>query len=388
METIRLFDEDAYAKEFTGTVMACTPCENGFEIILDQTLFFPEEGGQSPDQGTLDGIVVEDVQIDKQNIIRHVVKEPLSVGKKVQGCIDWNHRFYNMQQHSGEHIFSGLVHERYGFDNVGFHLSNQIVTMDFNGVLTTEDVEYLEKLANEKIVSNIEIEVLYPTAEELKEYDYRSKKEIAGQVRLVRIPGVDLCACCAPHVRRTGEIGILKIQSVQNYKGGVRISFLCGFRALEAMNQKSRILTQLSGILTTGQEQLVDSVEKLKLTNQQLSGRLMNAKQRFLQMELEKIPKESEHVILFQEELEDGILRSGVNLLVEEHPGYCAIFSEAKDAGYKFIVGSKGKDCREITKKLKDSLNARGGGSPGMVQGSVVASKEQILEVLKGDIQA
>ena len=232
--TEKLYDQDAYAVEFDAKVLSCEAYhdkdESGYHVVLDRTLFFPEEGGQSPDKGTINGIEVTDVQI-KKDVVTHSLKEPLAVDENVHGKIDWTHRFNNMQQHSGEHIFSGIVHSRFGYDNVGFHLSDNIVTMDFNGVLTADEVKEIETAVNDVIVKNLPVEITYPAKEELAALDYRSKIEIEGQVRIVTIPGVDVCACCAPHVKRTGEIGTLNVQSLSNYKGGVRISILSGFRA-------------------------------------------------------------------------------------------------------------------------------------------------------------
>ena len=220
METTKkLYDLDAYGTEFEAKVLTCEEVKKkdttGYAVTLDQTLFFPEEGGQSPDQGTINGISVLDVQI-KKDVIIHTLAAPVEVGSTVKGKIDWKHRFYNMQQHSGEHIFSGLVHSRFGYENVGFHLSDQTVTMDFNGVLSEADVAEVEYAVNEAIIKNIPIEVTFPTKEELETLDYRSKIEIEGQVRIVKIPGYDVCACCAPHVKRTGEIGMLKVLNVQS----------------------------------------------------------------------------------------------------------------------------------------------------------------------------
>ena len=300
MATIKLYDKDAYQTTFEAVVLSCKECslerrtsnkvagmhkqvvksdcegsidikeenDTTYEVVLDKTCFFPEEGGQTPDKGSLGEVEVLDVQIQKDNTIIHIVNYSLEEGKTVIGKIDWQHRFFNMQQHSGEHLFSGFVYKNFGYQNVGFHLSNQIVTMDFDGVLTSEQVEVLEWNVNEAITANVEIKTGYPTKEELAQLEYRSKKELDGDIRIVEILGYDVCACCAPHVHRTGEIGIFKIQSVQSYKGGVRISFLCGFRALEEYRKKSKIITELSAILTTNQEMLAENVAKLKAQTQ------------------------------------------------------------------------------------------------------------------------
>lgn len=384
-KTVRLYDQDAYATEFEAEVLACEEVEKKekkvYQVWLDQTLFFPEEGGQSPDMGTIDGIKVLDVQI-KDEVITHTLAAPLAVGTMVKGVVDWKHRFYNMQQHSGEHIFSGVVHNRFGYDNVGFHLSDSIVTMDFNGVITAEDIEKIETEVNQAIIENIPVEVSYPTKEELKVLEYRSKIEIEGQVRIVTIPGYDVCACCAPHVRRTGEIGMLKVMNMQSYKGGVRISILCGFRALEAFRQKADIITELMAQFSTNQEALVENVTKLKNTNQTMKNQLASAKQELMEYKVAAIPEDSENAILFESDLDTPVVRNVVNGLVEQFTGICAVFVGNDESGYQFIVGSKNKDCRAIAAALREKLSARGGGSDKMIQGSVAASQLQIEELL------
>ena len=384
-KTIRLYDADAYQTEFEATVLACEEVEKKdgrvYQVWLDQTLFFPEEGGQSPDMGTIDGVEVLDVQI-KNEVITHTLAAPLTVGTTVKGVVDWKHRFYNMQQHSGEHIFSGIVHNRFGYDNVGFHLSDSIVTMDFNGVITPEEITEIEEKVNQAIIENIPVEVSYPSKEELKELDYRSKIEIEGQVRIVTIPGYDVCACCAPHVRRTGEIGSLKVMNAQSYKGGVRVSILCGFRALDAFRQKADIITELMAEFSTSQDAILDNVKKLKGANQTMKNQLAAAKQELMEYKVSAIPEDSENAILFEADLETPVVRGVVNGLVEKFAGISAVFVGNDENGYQFIVGSKNKDCRQIAATLREKLSARGGGSDKMIQGSVAATQLQIEELL------
>lgn len=384
-KTVRLYDADAYKTEFEAEVLACEEVEKKekkvYQVWLDQTLFFPEEGGQSPDMGSINGVEVLDVQI-RDEVIMHTLAAPLAVGATVKGVVDWKHRFYNMQQHSGEHIFSGIVHNRFGYDNVGFHLSDSIVTMDFNGVISSEDLEKIETEANQAIIENIPVEVSFPTKEELKTLEYRSKIEIEGQVRIVTIPGYDVCACCAPHVRRTGEIGMLKVMNVQSYKGGVRISMLCGFRALEAFRQKADIITELMAQFSTNQEALVENVTKLKNTNQTMKNQLASAKQELMEYKVAAIPEDSENAILFESDLDTPVVRNVVNGLVEKFTGICAVFVGNDESGYQFIIGSKNKDCRQIAAALREKLSARGGGSDKMIQGSIAAKQLQIEECL------
>lgn len=384
-KTIRLYDADAYQTEFEATVLACEEVEKKdgkvYQVWLDQTLFFPEEGGQSPDMGTIDGVEVLDVQI-KNEVITHTLDAPLTVGTTVKGVVDWKHRFYNMQQHSGEHIFSGIVHKKFGYDNVGFHLSDSIVTMDFNGVISPKEITEIEEKVNQAIIENIPVEVSYPSKEELKELDYRSKIEIEGQVRIVTIPGYDVCACCAPHVRRTGEIGSLKVMNVQSYKGGVRVSILCGFRALDAFRQKADIITELMAEFSTSQDAILDNVKKLKGANQTMKNQLAAAKQELMEYKVSAIPENSENAILFEADLETPVVRGVVNGLVEKFAGISAVFVGNDENGYQFIVGSKNKDCRQIAATLREKLSARGGGSDKMIQGSVAATQLQIEELL------
>lgn len=385
--TKKLYDLDAYATEFDAKVISCEQVEEKdrtvYHVLLDQTLFFPEEGGQSPDKGVLGGCNVLDVQI-KKDIITHTVDAPLEAGASVHGKIDWKHRFNNMQQHSGEHIFSGTVHRKFGYDNVGFHLSDNIVTMDFNGVITEQEASEIEYEVNEIIAKNLPVQVTFPSKEELADMEYRSKIEIEGQVRIVTIPDVDVCACCAPHVRQTGEIGMLKIMSLQSHRGGVRISILCGFRALEAFREKDKIVTTLANAFSTNQEKLPELVEKLQNLNQELKYQLADAKQKLMAVKMAEIPAEQETVILFESGIDTPVMRNVVNELVEKHSGICGIFVGTDEEGYNFIIGSSQKDCREIAAELREKTGARGGGSAKMIQGSVKEKEAVIREILLG----
>lgn len=379
--TRKLYYEDEYAVEFDAEVLSCEEKTQGFyAVVLDQTLFFPEEGGQSPDKGELAGAAVLDVQI-KNGIITHMVDKPFTAGSIVHGMLDWKHRFSNMQQHSGEHIFSGIVKRLYGYDNVGFHLSDNIVTMDFNGVFTLEEAAYVEQLVNESIVKNLPVTVSYPTKEELEKLDYRSKIEIEGQVRIVTIEGVDVCACCAPHVRRTGEIGLFKLMGMQSHRGGVRFRMLCGFRALEAFREKSDIITRLMETLTVSQELLPERVEKLKADNQDYKYQLAVIKQKQLEEKAAKIPEEQADVILFEQEIETSVMRNVVNELIARHSGICGIFAGNDENGYHFIIGSKEIDCAKLAAALKEQTGAKCGGKKQMIQGSVQADEAALRKV-------
>ncbi|MCR5640899.1 MAG: hypothetical protein K6G04_06040 [Lachnospiraceae bacterium] len=375
METIRLFDQDAYATTFQSRVSSVTPVtgsENCYEIILEQTLFFPEEGGQSPDLGTLGEGQVQNVQIH-DNIITHTVcfhGPAPAVSDTITGTIDWDHRFSNMQNHSGEHIFSGIVHRLFGFENVGFHLSDNSVTMDYNGILSPEDIRRVEHLANEAIYENIAIQCDYPDEATLAALDYRSKKELSGPIRIVTIPGIDVCACCAPHVHRTGEIGLLKVIASQKYKGGIRLNILCGHRAMAHYTASMELLQNLSHRLSAGVDQLPEFIDRLTEDNRLLSGKLRDVSAAQLNKEIAGVDPDAKHVFLFTDAVDHLTLRNGVNALVSMHSGFCGIFCASKD-GFSYIVGSASLDSREVGNVLRASFAAKGGGKPEMIQGSI-----------------
>ncbi len=377
----KLYYETPYATEFDAIVLCCeeTTFDNhkAYDVVLNKTLFFPEEGGQSPDKGTINDIRVLDVQIHK-DVITHTLSQPIEEGSEVHGEIDWQHRFSNMQQHSGEHIFSGTVHREYGFNNVGFHLSDTGVTMDFDGVLTAEQIADIEWKVNEAIAKNIEIDVRFPSKEELASMEYRSKIEIEGDVRIVTIPGYDVCACCAPHVKRTGEIGMLKVMGVQNYKGGVRINMLCGFRALQAFRERLDVVSQLTNLLSTNQENIVERVAQMKDTAHALKLENGEMKQQMMYAKVVQIPLEEKDVIVFEDKLDTPIMRNVVNELVQYHDGICAVFTGNDNVGYQFILGSAVEDCMAVAANLRDALGAKCGGSAGMIQGSVATTREKI----------
>lgn len=387
--TIKLYDFDAYQTEFEAVVLFCEPhsVSDGkaayplYDILLNQTLFFPEEGGQNADTGTLNGQAVTDVQI-RNNLIYHTTAAPFTPGETVSGSIYWNSRYSNMQQHSGEHIMSGLIHSHFGYDNVGFHLGNQNVTLDFNGFLTEEQLEFIENLANDAIYKNLEIEAVYPPTEALNTMTYRSKIEIDGPVRIVTIPGYDVCACCAPHVKRTGEIGIIKIVDAIKYKGGIRISILCGSRALADYRAKQSRNTAVSVLLSAKPEAIADAVTRLKEENFALKGQLMELENSLMEQKAARIPNGTENICLFEETLESAAHRKYVNLLMEKCSGICAVFVGNDADGYRYIIASKSVDVRPVSETLKKEFQARGGGSAEMIQGSVSADKGSLEAVL------
>ena len=375
-ETRKLYYEDVYKKEFTAKVLECRECEKGFEIILDQSAFYPEGGGQPCDLGTLNGIAVLDVQ-EKDREIVHYTKEAVEAGSEVIGKIDWDRRFDLMQQHSGEHMVSGLIHEAYGYDNVGFHMGSDTITVDLNGSLDEAQLAEIERKTNEKIWEDTEVKILYPTAEELEKIDYRSKKEITGQVRIVEFPGVDICACCGTHVTHTGEIGMVKLLSVEKFREGVRIEMICGKRVLDYLNMVNEQNHQISMKLSAKMDRTADAVQRLQDENFCMKGQVARMEEEMFRAEAKKW-EGAGSVLIFKEGLEADSVRKLADAVMNTCEGCCAVFSRNEDGSYKYAMGEIDGDLRQYTKEMNAALNGRGGGKPFFVQGSVQATEDEI----------
>ena len=380
--TEKLFYTDSHLQEFTAEVVSCRPCDNGYVAVLSRTAFFPEGGGQAADTGVIDGIRVYDVQ-EKGEQIFHYLEGELEEGKTVNGQIDWDKRFSRMQQHSGEHIVSGIVHARFGYDNVGFHLNDELCTLDLSGPLTKEELREVENAANEAVFANVPVQISYPSKEKLKTLDYRSKIEIDGQVRIVTIPGYDVCACCAPHVYFTGEIGLIKLVQSQNYKGGIRITMLCGRRALKDYQQKEESVKAIMGSLSAKEELIAEAVERVKEECTQLKSELAETRYQILEAQAEKIQEGQKKVCIFDSKLSGNEPRELMNLVLKKGTEVCAVFAGNEESGYCYVIGSETEDVRPYSKILKEQFDGRGGGKPVMVQGSVNGSEEAIRKVFE-----
>ena len=391
----KLYYEDVHMTEFEAVVTECIYDEkkNVYKIVLNQTAFFPEEGGQVADKGTLSFVQEPGLEpthlplLDahiKQDIIYHYVEKEIPVGTVVKGRVDWEQRFDFMQQHSGEHIISGLVNKQYGFDNVGFHLGLQEVSLDLNGVLTLEELRVIETKANEAVWKNLPIHIAFPSSEDLSALEYRSKLDLTENVRIVTIPGYDTCACCAPHVDTTGQIGMIKITNVQSHRGGIRVNILCGNRALRDYTVKQNNAFAISASLSVKQDLIADGVERLKEENfkqKEVMNRLQTTILKSMADNL-PAPAESTHAILFVEPMDDIAIRNLINDLVPKYAGYVGVFWGNDIDGYRYIVGSSTLDCRELATALREKFGAKGGGKAPMIQGNVAATQEQIKILL------
>lgn len=381
----KLYYNRPYIKSFEAEVVSCVPGKDGqFEVILDRTGFYPEGGGQPADTGVLGGVRVLDVH-EKEIGIVHVTDGPLAEKSHVTGEIDWTRRLNHMQNHSGEHILSGLIHRDYGYDNVGFHMGKEEVTIDFNGLLTMEQIEAAEWEVNEIIASNVPILEYYPTREELKDIDYRSKKELTGQVRIIEIPGSDVCACCGTHVMNTGEIGLLKVTGMIHYKGGVRMTMVCGLQALTDYRKKQKTVSDLSVLLSAKPGLVTEAVEKLKEESGQKDARINRLYQELFETRTAALKEQDGPLVLFESGLGPVQLRQFATLLYERGKGGEVLVCSGEEGRYQYALGSASSDMRKRSKELNACLNGRGGGSALMAQGTFLAAKEEIRKAFCGD---
>lgn len=378
MLTEKLFYHDSHMKEFAACVLMCQPKGKHYEVVLDRTAFFPEGGGQYADTGWLGEERVIDVH-ERDGVIYHLTGQPIVEGTDIQGKIDWNMRFMKMQQHTGEHIVSGLVHAAFGYNNVGFHLGGEDCTMDFDGEITRDELKEIEWKANEAAVMNLDVQVTYPSKASLASIEYRSKIEIEGQVRLVTVPGYDVCACCAPHVKKTGEIGMIKLTDVKRYKGGVRVTMLCGFRALSDYRQKGADVRAISALLSAKEDRVAEAVQHLKDEQALLKVKLLEVQRKLLADRAKEISGETDDfACLFETELEGDGPRILMNLVLEAGKTGCAVFLKTGNMEYRYVIGSRTVDVRPFAKGLKELFSGRGGGKQDMVQGTLRGEEKEV----------
>ena len=381
--TQKLYYEDCHLRSFSARVTACEARDDRWEIRLDRTAFFPEGGGQAGDRGTLGGTRVLDTRESGEEVL-HLCAGPLEVGTEVEGAIDWPHRFDLMQQHTGEHIVSGIIHRRYGYHNTGFHIGNGVTQIDFDGVVPAEDLADIEREVNEAVWQDIPVECWYPTREELPGVFYRTKKDLPWPVRIVRIPGYDSCACCGVHAARTGEVGLVKLFTVMNFRGGSRMELACGQRAFRMLNDAWE------------QNRQVSQAFSAKVTETGAAARKMNealAAEKFavtgLQRRLFRGVAESyvncKDALHFEDGLEPALVRELADAIADRVSGMAAVFSGADGEGYSFCLVSRTGDLRTFCRSMTSALSGRGGGKPGFQQGRVGAARDAIENFFAGE---
>ena len=374
--TRKLYYEDCHLAEFTATVTGCEAAEQGYEITLDATAFYPEGGGQACDLGNLGGVRVLDVQERGEEIL-HLCDGPLEVGTSVTGTIDYPRRFHLMQQHTGEHIVSGIIHRRYGYHNVGFHMGANFIEIDFDGVIPPEALTEIEREANEALWKNLSVNCWYPTEEELPNVFYRTKKALPWPVRIVQVPGFDSCACCGVHVERTGEVGLVKLFSVTGLRGGSRIEMACGGKALELLN---RVYDQNRQVSQTFSAKIFETGTAAKRMSEALAVekfRVTGLQRRLFAITAERYVNFG-NLLHFEEGLEPALVRELADAIAGKCGGRAAVFSGSEEAGYSYCLAAREGDLRPFGKEMNTALKGRGGGKPNFLQGSVKATRNEI----------
>ena len=377
METRKLYYEDCHLRKFSAKVVGCTKTDNGWLVILDATAFYPEGGGEAPDLGVLGGVNVLDVQ-EKDGQILHLCDGPLTVGETVEGEIDWARRFDLMQQHTGEHIISGLLHEKFGYMNTGFHVGTDVMEVDFDGPVSWDDLMEIERKANEAVWENIPLECWIPSPEERPNVFYRTILALPWPVRIVRVPGYDSCACCGIHVKTTGEVGLIKILSCTTLRGGVRLGLVCGARAYRHMATIFEENRKVSQAFSAPMHGTGEAAQRMNEALAAEKSRAIGLQNRILEM-IAKCYANCGNVLHFEPGLDGNGLRQLADKIADVCGGRAAVFS-GEEGNYAYCLAQREGDLRELNRALTEALNGRGGGKPQFQQGTVRATKAQIEE--------
>ena len=384
--TEKLYYSDSHCFAFEAKLLAVTGDEKHpghFLLELDRTAFFPEGGGQSADTGRIGAMSVLDVQEKEGRIFHRVLvpegAEPPQAGAQVSCVLDGETRWRRMQNHSGEHVFSGLVHRHYGYDNVGFHMGHPYMQIDFSGEMTWEQLQEIEREANEAVRADLPVLTSFPESSALREMSYRSKLELTENVRIVEIPGIDCCACCAPHVSRTGEIGLIKLISAERHKGGVRLELVCGLDALEAVNGMQKSVAAISNLLSAKREEIFPAAERLLAERDTLRLRLAGVERELLEERAQAEEETEGNLVCFLSPgYSEAARREMVNRLVKKCGGMAAVFSGTDGEGYLYIIGSEHSDLRQRAREINAGICGRGGGRSEMISGSCTAEEKTI----------
>ena len=375
METIKLYYQDPFLCQFEATVLDCAADKKQWKLILDRTAFYPEGGGQGADHGTLGEAKVLDVH-EKDGVIYHTCDRPLPVGETVTGRIDWARRFDHMQQHSGEHIVSGMLCGTYHCDNTGFHMGADVVTIDYNADIPWEGVLDIERRANRYIWENHPIVIRYPSPEELVTLPYRSKKALEGPVRITEFPGADMCACCGTHVTTSGQVGLVKFIGWQKFRDGVRLELLCGQRALDCLAAGWEQARQIGQALSVKPQSTFAAVSRLQ-------EELLSLKEKAARLEEADFAHTAAQyrgagsVLHIAEPLDGDGARRLCDAIAKAAGGRCAVFA-GQDGDYRYAVIESGGDLRQFIKDMNTALHGRGGGRDGFAQGSAACTAEEV----------
>ena len=363
-----------YARELDTVVVSCHACKDGYEITLQDTIFYPEGGGQPCDKGTIQDITVLDVQRKEDKIV-HILKQPLPLGEKVHCVINWEHRYDLMQNHTGEHIFSGLVKKLYGYSNVGFHMGEYICA-DFQGDLTQGMIQEVERQVNQAIWDNLSVQEIFCSPHETAKYEYRSKIAIEGTTRIISVAGYDMCACCGMHVSHTGEIGICKVVNFEKTGNKTRVFLLSGRKAFVYLNHIQQENSKISKLLSAKPLELSSAVSDL-------GQRYLELQKSYRQLSTEIMLKDAKQIPMYDTILYTALLadyeamRVFCNHCIKK--GISTVMVIAKnEVGYAYVIMSRTIDLLSIRAEFNAAIHAKGGGNNEMMQGSCTATPTEI----------
>lgn len=372
----KLYYEDSFQEQFIATVLDCRKVDNLYAIQLDQSAFFPGGGGQPEDYGTLEGQVVYRL-VEDGGEVYHMVKDPFEIGQKIRGCINFDRRLDFMQQHSGEHILSGIIEKLHGYSNVGFHLSEETVTADFDGILTEEQIREIEHLANEAIRQDQLVVCKSYTKEQLEHKNFRSKKVFEEDIRLVSIGESDCCACCGVHVKRSSQIGLIKILSAQKHRGGMRLVLKCGQRALEDYNDKLKQNKEISRLLSVPIDEVISGVRALWEEKQELKQKLYGLEEKYFDA-LSQHVSDTEPVCRVEEGLSPDAMRRLISKVCLKTTWPCLILVPDQE-GFKYGLGQRDHNISLLCQALNEAFEGRGGGKEicqGYLKGELLDIQE------------
>lgn len=378
--TRKLYYEDAYLFQFDAEVLSCVENGGSFEVVLDRTAFFPGGGGQPADRGSIAGVRVRAIRETEGDVI-HICDAPLAPGVRVECAVDRGFRLANMRRHTGEHIFTGVTHAETGLDNVGFHIGDDYVTVDFNGEIQPRKLAEIERIANETVLACKPVNAFYPAGEELENLAYRSKKEIGEGIRVVAIPDCDACACCGIHAASTGEVGLIKAISCEKYKTGVRIVLKIASDALDDYTDKNQTVKALCALLSAQPQQAAPAVEKLIAERDALKRETLRWKRLAFERRLTAVSGGC--CFVFEDSLNPAELAECCSLLSEKAQ-VAGVFSGA-EGEIRYCLGSDTADVRELGRRLNEVCSGTGGGKPGRVQGKLNASRERVEAFLRAE---
>ena len=381
--TRKLYYEDSHIRHFTAKVMSCEQGKEHYEVVLDQTAFFPGGGGQLPDTGGMNMARVVGAKEVGEDVV-HYVTAPMTVGSVVECRLNWNQRLRRMQNHSGEHVLSGIIHSKYGFENVGFHMGDDFITVDYSGELGAGQVYEIERECNLAIAANVPITCTFPDKATLDAMEYRSKKELQGAVRIVNVEGYDTCACCAPHVHYTGQIGMIKIYSWARHRGGTRLTMLCGMDALDDYNARCANISAISGLLSAKPMEVSQATARLWKEHEELKYKLNGLYMKLTENKIAALEETQGNLVLFESDLDMDNLRNLMNAAKEKCSGIAAGFIGDDENGYRYIIASKAVDLRAKSKEINAAIDGKGGGQKEMIQGNAKASEAVIRKYFAG----